>query len=81
MELDEGYQDARRLLKARYGQSYKIATAVSRVKNGPPIRHEDGSSAPEVLGPAHKLQKIFQGDRLPQQDRESGKLTEGSRKA
>jgi len=45
MQPDEGYQEARRLLKSRYGQSYKIATAyVNRVTNGPPIRHEDGEA-------------------------------------
>ena len=45
MQPDEGYQEARRLLKSRYGQSYKIATAyVNRVTNGPLIRHEDGEA-------------------------------------
>ena len=45
MQPDEGYQEARRLLKSRYGQSYKIATAyVNRVTNGPPIKHEDGEA-------------------------------------
>ena len=43
MRPDEGYQEARRLLKERYGQSYKIASAyVTRVTNGPPIKNEDG---------------------------------------
>ena len=37
----EGYQEARRLLKERYGQDYKIATAfVERVTSGPPIKAE-----------------------------------------
>ena len=45
MQPEEVYQAARRLFKARYGQNYKIATAyVSRVTNGPPIRHEDGQA-------------------------------------
>ena len=45
MQPDEGYQEAQRLLKSRYGQSYKIATAyVNRVTNGPPIRHEVGEA-------------------------------------
>ena len=45
MQPEEVYQEARRLFKARYGQNYKIATAyVSRVTNGPPIRHEDGQA-------------------------------------
>ena len=43
MRPDEGYQEARRLLKERYGQGYKIASAyVTRVTNGPPIKNEDG---------------------------------------
>ena len=42
MEPDSGYLEARRLLKERYGQGYKIATAlVDRLTNGPPIKHED----------------------------------------
>ena len=45
MQPDEGYREARRLLKARYGQSYKIASAyVTKVTNGPPIKHEDGQA-------------------------------------
>ena len=42
MEPDRGYIEARRLLKERYGQGYKIATAlVERLINGPPIKNED----------------------------------------
>ena len=42
MEPERGYIEARRLLKERYGQGYKIATAlVERLINGPPIRNED----------------------------------------
>ena len=45
MQLDEGYREACRLLKERYGQSYKIASAyVTRVTNRPPIKHEDGQA-------------------------------------
>ena len=45
MQPDEGYQEARRLLKEGYGQNYKIASAyVTRVRNGPPIKHEDGQA-------------------------------------
>lgn len=45
MRPEEGYQEARRLLKARYAQNYKIAAAyVSRVTNGPLIRHEDAQA-------------------------------------
>ena len=43
MPDDIGYNEARKLLAERYGQSYNIATAyVDRVINGPPIRAEDG---------------------------------------
>ena len=43
MKENKGYDEARKLLAERYGQSYKIATAyVDRVINGQPIRAEDG---------------------------------------
>ena len=43
MQDHRGYEEARKLLAERYGQSYKIATAyVDRVINGQPIRTEDG---------------------------------------
>ena len=42
---DEGYQEARRLMKVKYGQNYKIAAAyVDRLTNGQPIRSEDGNA-------------------------------------
>ncbi|XP_068704512.1 uncharacterized protein [Montipora foliosa] len=46
MQPDEGYREVHRLVKERYGQSfYKIASAyVTRVTNGPPIKHEDGQA-------------------------------------
>ena len=45
MNPDEGYQEARRLMKEKYGQNYKIAAAyVDRLTNGPPIRSEDGNA-------------------------------------
>ena len=44
MKPDEGYGEARRLLKERYGQGFKVATAlVDRVINGPPVKHEDSN--------------------------------------
>ena len=44
MSPDEGYLEARKLLKSRYGQAYKIATAyVDRLTKGPPIGAEDGA--------------------------------------
>jgi hypothetical protein len=43
MREEEGYHEARRLLLERYGQAYKIASAlVDRISNGPPIKAEDG---------------------------------------
>ena len=48
MREDEGYQEARRLLRERYGQSYKIAAAhVKRLVEGPAIRADDGSALQE----------------------------------
>lgn len=45
MDSDKGYQEARRLLKSRYGQPYKIASAyVDKVVNGPQIKSEDGEA-------------------------------------
>ena len=44
MNPDEGYQEARRLMKEKYGQNYKIAAYVDRLTNGPPIRSEDGNA-------------------------------------
>ena len=42
MDPDEGYSEARRLLKNRFGESYRIATAyVDKVTKGPPIKAED----------------------------------------
>ena len=36
MDQEEGYPEARKLLKQRYGQSYKITTAyVDKVTKGP----------------------------------------------
>ena len=43
MKPEEGYKNARALLKDRYGQSYKIATAlVDRVTKSPQIKADDG---------------------------------------
>ena len=42
MEPERAYIEARRLLKERYGQRFKIAIAlVARLINGPPIKNED----------------------------------------
>ena len=43
MKPDEGYTEARKLLKEKYGQDYRIATAyVNRVTEATPIKSEDG---------------------------------------
>jgi hypothetical protein len=43
MQPSEGYMEATRLLKQRYGQSYQIASAeVNRLINGPVIKPDDG---------------------------------------
>ena len=45
MREQEGYTEAKRLLKARYGRNYKIAAAhVKRLIDGPPIKSEDGTA-------------------------------------
>ncbi len=45
MKPEEGYTEARRLLKEKYGQSYRIATAyVDRVTEATPIKSEDGTA-------------------------------------
>ena len=42
MDPDGGYSEARKILKKRYGESYRIATAyVDRVTKGPALRAED----------------------------------------
>ena len=45
MSLEEGYPTAKKLLKQRYGQDYRIATAyLARVTKVPPIKSEDGDA-------------------------------------
>lgn len=45
MDFDEGYQTARKLLKQRYGQSYRIATAyLDRITKLPQIKADDGEA-------------------------------------
>ena len=45
MPENEGYQEARKLLKERYGQNYRIAAAhVQRLIDGPPIKNEDATA-------------------------------------
>jgi hypothetical protein len=43
MKPQEGYKEARRLLKEKYGQNYKIGTTYfDRIDQFPPIKAEDG---------------------------------------
>ena len=43
MHEEEGYDEARRLLKERFGQSYRVAAAhVQRLITGLPIKNKDG---------------------------------------
>ncbi|XP_028404804.1 uncharacterized protein LOC114527371 [Dendronephthya gigantea] len=45
MKSEDGYRRARSLLKQRYGQNYRIATAyIDRIVNSPPIKDEDGTA-------------------------------------
>ena len=45
MKEEVGYREARDLLKKRYGQSYRIATAyVDKLAKGPAIKAEDGDA-------------------------------------
>lgn len=45
MNADDGYQKARSLLKRRYGENHRIATAyVDRIINGPVVKDEDGKA-------------------------------------
>ena len=47
MKPEEGYENARSLLKNRYSQGYKIATAyVERLTKIQPAASEDGSAQP-----------------------------------
>ena len=56
MKLEDGYQEARTLLKDRYGQNYRIATAyVERLTNGRPIKAEDSFA---LIGCSNTLGEI-----------------------
>ena len=46
----EGYREARKLLKKRFGQNYQVAAAhVERVIEGPPIKHEDAHAREAIM--------------------------------
>ena len=45
MRTEDGYREARSLLRKRYGQGYRIARAfVDKLANEPPIKSEDGDA-------------------------------------
>ncbi|XP_028417945.1 uncharacterized protein LOC114542641 [Dendronephthya gigantea] len=45
MKEDEGYEEARKLLKERYGKEYRVAAAhLQRLVDGPPIKSEDANA-------------------------------------
>ncbi|XP_028415393.1 uncharacterized protein LOC114538415 [Dendronephthya gigantea] len=45
MKEDEGYAEARKLLKERYGKEYRVAAAhLQRLVDGPPIKSEDANA-------------------------------------
>ena len=73
MHEDEGYREARKLLKERFGQNYRVAAAhVQRVIEGPPIKHEDGSALQEfsiqLTSCTNTLERIGYLDKLNNSD-------------
>ena len=77
MEPNTGYEEARRLLKKRFGQNYHIATAyVDKITKGAPIKTEDSkalqrlstlmTSCKNTLGSMGFLNKIENPDSLRQ---------------
>lgn len=73
MEDSEGYAKARQLLKERYGQSYRIATAlVQKIAEGPPIKAEDSAAlqqfATSLISCTNTLRQIGCLGKLDSQD-------------
>eukprot|EP00794_Sanderia_malayensis_P013184 gene13184-14532_t len=73
MRESEGYTTARRLLKERFGQNYRIATAhVQRVIEGKPIKAEDGNALQqfsiELTSCSNTLKEIGYSNRLDNPD-------------
>ena len=63
MREDEGYAEARKLLKDRYGQNYRIAAAhVQRLIDAPPIKNEDATAlqrfSVQLMSCTNTLEKI-----------------------
>ena len=73
MNDDTGYAEARKLLKERYGQNYRIAAShVQRLVEGPPIKSEDGTAlqqfSVQLTSCANTLEKIGYLDKLNNSD-------------
>jgi hypothetical protein len=73
MNEDKGYTEARKLLKERYGQNYRIAAShVQRLIEGPPIKNEDGAAlqqfSVQLTSCTNTLEKIGYLDRLNNSD-------------
>ncbi len=73
MNEDKGYTEARKLLKERYGQNYRIAAShVQRLIGGPPIKNEDGAAlqqfSVQLTSCTNTLEKIGYLDRLNNSD-------------
>ncbi|XP_028408735.1 uncharacterized protein LOC114531302 [Dendronephthya gigantea] len=73
MGEDEGYKEARRLLKERFGQDYRVAAAhVQGLINGPQIKNEDGIAlqqfSVQLTSCTNTLEKIGYLDRLNNSD-------------
>ncbi|CAB3997294.1 PREDICTED: uncharacterized protein LOC107342904, partial [Paramuricea clavata] len=73
MHEDKGYAEARKLLKERYGQNYRIAAAhVQRLIEGPPIKNEDGTAlqqfSVQLTSCTNTLEKIGYLDKLNNSD-------------
>jgi hypothetical protein len=73
MHEDKGYAEARKLLKERYGQNYRIAAAhVQRLIEGPTIKNEDGTAfqqfSVQLTSCTNTLEKIGYLDKLNNSD-------------
>ena len=59
MDPDEGYSEARKILKKRYGESYRIATAyVDRVTKGPALKAKDSKGLQKLSYGSGRYRKL-----------------------
>ena len=70
---EEGYDEARRLLKERFRQSYRVAAAhVQRLITGPQIKNEDGTAlqqfSVQLTSCTNTLEKIGYLEKLNNSD-------------